>query len=45
MSVSTLVVDDVADVADLFRQRFRREVHEGTYVMYFAIRARWPWSS
>ena len=36
MSVSILVVDDEADVADLFRQRFRREVREGTYVMHFA---------
>jgi CheY-like chemotaxis protein len=36
MSVSILVVDDEPDVADLFRQRFRREVREGTYVMHFA---------
>jgi CheY-like chemotaxis protein len=36
MSVSVLVVDDEPDVADLFRQRFRREVREGTYVMHFA---------
>ena len=36
MSVSILVVDYEADVADLFRQRFRREVREGTYVMHFA---------
>ena len=36
MSVSTLVVDDEPDVADLFRQRFRREAREGTYVMHFA---------
>jgi CheY-like chemotaxis protein len=33
---SILVVDDEPDVADLFRQRFRREVREGTYVMHFA---------
>ena len=26
MSVSILVVDDEPDVADLFRQRFRREL-------------------
>jgi hypothetical protein len=29
MSVSVLVVDDEADVADLFRQHFRREVRQG----------------
>jgi len=36
MSVSILVVDDEADVAELFRQRFRRETRQGTYVMHFA---------
>jgi len=36
MSVSILVVDDEPDVADLFRQRFRREAREGTYAMHFA---------
>ena len=36
MSVSILVVDDEPDVADLFRQRFRREARNGTYVMHFA---------
>jgi CheY-like chemotaxis protein len=36
MSVSILVVDDEPDVADLFRQRLRREVRQGTYVMHFA---------
>ena len=36
MSVSILVVDDEPDVVDLFRQRFRREVRDGTYVMHFA---------
>jgi CheY-like chemotaxis protein len=36
MSVSILVVDDETDVADLFRQQFRREVRGGTYVMHFA---------
>jgi len=36
MSVSILVVDDEPDVADLFRQRFRREARRGTYVMHFA---------
>jgi CheY-like chemotaxis protein len=36
MSVSILVVDDEPDVADLFRQRFRREARQGTYVLHFA---------
>jgi CheY-like chemotaxis protein len=36
MSVSILVVDDEPDVADLFRQRFRREARQGKYVMHFA---------
>jgi CheY-like chemotaxis protein len=36
MSVSILVVDDEPDVADLFRQRFRRESRQGTYVLHFA---------
>ena len=36
MSVSILVVDDETDVADLFRQRFRREARQGTYVLHFA---------
>jgi CheY-like chemotaxis protein len=36
MSVSILVVDDGPDVADLFRQRFRREARQCKYVMYFA---------
>jgi CheY-like chemotaxis protein len=31
-----LVVDDEPDVADLFRQRFRRESRQGTFVMHFA---------
>ena len=31
-----LVVDDEPDVADLFRQHFRREARQGTYVMHFA---------
>ena len=35
-SASILVVDDEPDVADLFRQRFRREARQGTYVMHFA---------
>ena len=36
MTVSILVVDDESDVAELFRQRFRREVRQGTYAIHFA---------
>src|ERR1043165_4124021 len=36
MSLSILVVDDEPDVAELFRQRFRRETRSGTYVIHFA---------
>jgi CheY-like chemotaxis protein len=36
MSASILIVDDEPDVADLFRQHFRREVRRGDYVMHFA---------
>jgi len=36
MSVSILVVDDEPDVALLFRQCFRHEIRDGTYVMHFA---------
>ena len=36
MSASIIVVDDEPDVAELFRQRFRRESREGTYVMHYA---------
>jgi CheY-like chemotaxis protein len=36
MSVSILVVDDEPDVADLFRQHFRREARQDTYVLHFA---------
>ena len=39
MSVSIMVVDDEPDVAELFRQRFRREVRECQYVMHFAASA------
>ena len=39
MSVSILVVDDEPDVAELFRQRFRREARQGTYVLHFAVSA------
>jgi CheY-like chemotaxis protein len=36
MSVSILIVDDEPDVAQLFRQCFRREVRRGLYVLHFA---------
>jgi CheY-like chemotaxis protein len=36
MSFSILIVDDEPDVAELFRQRFRREARRGTYVLHFA---------
>jgi CheY-like chemotaxis protein len=36
MSVSILIVDDEPDIAELFRQRFRREVRQGRYVLHFA---------
>jgi CheY-like chemotaxis protein len=36
VSVSILVVDDEPDVAGLFRQRFRRETRQGTYVLHYA---------
>ena len=36
MSVSIMVVDDEPDVAELFRQRFRREQRQGVYVLHFA---------
>jgi CheY-like chemotaxis protein len=36
MSFSILFVDDEPDVADLFRQRFRREVRQRRYMLHFA---------
>ena len=36
MSASILIVDDEPDVAELFRQQFRREVRRGDYVLHFA---------
>lgn len=39
MTVSILIVDDEADVAELFRQRFRREERQGAYVLHFALSA------
>jgi hypothetical protein len=35
MSVSILVVDE-PDVAELFRQRFRRETRQGKYILHYA---------
>ena len=35
MSFSILIVDDEPNVADLFRQHFRREARQGTYVLHF----------
>lgn len=40
MSVLILVVDDEADVADLFRQQFRRELRSSRFTMDFAHSAR-----
>jgi CheY-like chemotaxis protein len=40
MSFSILIVDDEPDVADLVRQRFRREARQGTYVLHFATSGR-----
>ena len=42
MSFSILVVDDEPDVADLFRQRFRRKARQGTYAPHFAASERRP---
>ena len=36
MSISNLVVYDEPDVAEMFRQRFRREARQGIYVLHFA---------
>jgi CheY-like chemotaxis protein len=36
MGFSILIVDDEPDLPDLFRQRFRREVRMGQYVLHFA---------
>ena len=36
MSVYVLVVDDEADVEDLFRQQFRRDLRAGRFTMEFA---------
>ena len=39
MKVLILVVDDEIDVADLFRQQFRRELRSGRFSMEFATSA------
>src|ERR1700691_1089953 len=39
MSARILVVDDERDVADLFRQQFRRELRSGRFKMDFALSA------
>jgi CheY-like chemotaxis protein len=39
VSLSILIVDDEPDVAELFRQHFRREVRQGLYVLHFAYSA------
>lgn len=36
MTISVLIVDDEPDMIELFRQRFRRELRNGEYVMRFA---------
>jgi CheY-like chemotaxis protein len=43
VNVSILVVDDEPDVAELFRQRFRRETRDGTYVIHFANSGEGRW--
>jgi CheY-like chemotaxis protein len=39
MSVWVLVVDDESDVEMLFRQKFRRDLRQGRFVMEFALSA------
>jgi len=39
VSLLILVVDDEADVEDLFRQQFRRDIRGGRFVMEFALSA------
>jgi CheY-like chemotaxis protein len=40
MTLLILVVDDEPDVAELFRQQFRREIRTGRFAMEFALSAR-----
>ena len=39
MTLMILVVDDEPDVADLFRQQFRRDTRAGRFAMEFALSA------
>jgi CheY-like chemotaxis protein len=39
LSTYILVVDDEADVEDLFRQQFRRDIRSGRFIMEFATSA------
>jgi CheY-like chemotaxis protein len=39
MSIYILVVDDEPDVAELFRQQFRRDMRAGRFIMEFALSA------
>jgi CheY-like chemotaxis protein len=39
MNAQILVVDDEPDVADLFRQQFRRELRDGRFTLDFALSA------
>ena len=39
MSALILVVDDEPDVADLFRQQFRKELRAARFFMEFALNA------
>jgi CheY-like chemotaxis protein len=39
VSVLVLVVDDEPDVAELFRQNFRRDLRSGRFLMEFALSA------
>jgi CheY-like chemotaxis protein len=39
MNAQILVVDDEPDVADLFRQQFRRELRSGRFTLDFALSA------
>jgi CheY-like chemotaxis protein len=39
VSLLILVVDDEADVEELFRQQFRRDIRDGRFVIEFALSA------
>ena len=39
MNTYILVVDDEPDVAELFRQQFRRDIRAGRFIMEFALSA------